>query len=80
MTGNDNSGSSKEPTFMELVEYLKVLSEGYVKPDLAKDSRTSNGLVRDTKKYFDHIDAVNNELCQRAGIKLNNNIERTEID
>lgn len=69
------------PTFQELVEYLKVLGEGYVKPDLAKENRVPNGTVRETKKYFTFIDAINVEMCKRAGITIDlQTINRREID
>lgn len=72
--------NSTNPTFQELVEYLKVLGEGYVKPDLAKENRVPNGTVRETKKYFAFIDAVNIEMCKRAGITIHpESISRTEI-
>lgn len=69
------------PTFQELVDYLRVLGQGYVKPDLAKENRTSEGVVRETKKYFTFIDAVNIEMCRRAGITIApESISRREID
>lgn len=67
------------PTFQELINYLEVLGKGYVKPDLAKENRVSSGVVRDTKKYFAYIDAINDEMCSRAGITLPPAIERKEI-
>lgn len=72
---------SKEPTFKELVDYLEVLGNGYVKPDLATEGRVQSGVVRDTKKYFPYIDAINQEMCKRAGITFPpNSINRRELD
>lgn len=69
------------PTFQELTDYLRVLGQGYVKPDLAKENRTTEGIVRETKKYFPFIDALNVEMCKRAGIVLPPDvINRREID
>jgi hypothetical protein len=73
--------SNINPTFQELVEYLKVLGEGYVKPDLAKENRVPYGTVRETKKYFTFIDAINIEMCRRAGITIApETINRRELD
>lgn len=58
------------PTFQELINYLKVLGNGYVKPDLATSGKSSSGVVRDTKKYFPYIESLNEEMCKRAGIIL----------
>lgn len=72
--------NSINPTFQELIDYLKVLGEGYVKPDLSKENKAPYGIVRETKKYFVYIDAVNEEMCKRAGITLPPAIERKAID
>jgi hypothetical protein len=69
------------PTFQELIDYLRVLGQGYVKPDLAKENRVPDGVVRETKKYFPYIYALNVEMCRRAGITLPPDvINRREID
>lgn len=74
--------SNKEPSFKDLVDYLEVLGNGYVKPDLARhpQERVKHGVVRDTKKYFDFIDALNIEMCKRAGIEFPDGIQRVSID
>lgn len=53
-----------------LIEWLSVLSNGYVKPDVNKTSSNSTGVVRDTKKFFPYIDELNDELCKRLEVKI----------
>lgn len=74
--------NEKEPSFRDLVSYLKVLGDGYVKPDIARppQERVTSGVVRDTKKYFEFIDALNIEMCRRAGIILPEGITRRPIE
>jgi len=52
-----------------LIEWLSVLSNGYVKPDVNKTSGNNTGVVRDTKKFFPYIDEINDELCTRLQVK-----------
>lgn len=53
----------------QLISWLKVLGDGYVKPDLhAQQNANATGVVRDTKEYQPVIELVNKRLCKMAGI------------
>ena len=53
----------------ELIHWLEVLGNGYVKPDLSKTAtNNTTGVVRETKNYFPFIMRINEELCKRAHI------------
>lgn len=50
-----------------LIAWLKVLSNGYVKPDVFKGGDASNnttGVVRDTKSFMPYINGVNKKLSE----------------
>lgn len=50
-----------------LIEWLKVLNDGYVKPHMKSDNDTccnETGVVRETKKFFQYIEGANKTLSQ----------------
>lgn len=62
-----------------LINWLKVLSDGYVKPDVnySKVVREGNpiggnttGVVRDTKDNVPYMDAINATLADKFGITV----------
>lgn len=53
----------------DLISWLRVLGEGYVKPDIyAVDNQNTTGVVKDTAQYMPFIMSINSELCRRAGV------------
>lgn len=51
----------------QLLSWLSLLQEGYVKPDVyARDNKSSNGtgIIRDTKEYMEHIVSINKKLAE----------------
>lgn len=59
----------KQENANDLIRWLEVLSNGYVKPDVNKQSSNIQGVVRDTKKYFPYIDIINDSLCEHFNIE-----------
>lgn len=62
----------------DLINWLNVLSNGYVKPDLS-DNKNSTGIVRETKNYIPFIMAINARLCELSGIECPNVKDFTEF-
>lgn len=62
----------------DLIRWLEVLSNGYVKPDVNKSTSNTQGVVRDTKKYFPFIDNINDKLCQDLGVTKPEKNETTD--
>ena len=66
---NENIKSVPIMSNTDLIDWLRALSNGYVKPDLTKgDSSNTTGIVRETKNYIPFIMLINTELCRRAGL------------
>lgn len=53
----------------QLINWLGVLGNGYVKPDHQNGSGNQTGVVRETKHYMPFIMLINKELCERAGLE-----------
>lgn len=58
---------NKEEEKNELLEFLRILMNGYSKPDLAEKERSPSGVVRETKNVFKYITAVCDRLCELNG-------------
>ena len=61
-----------------LVNWLRVLNDGYAKPDLS-DSPNGTGTVRETKDFKPFIMLINSKLCQLSGIDCPDVSEFTEF-
>ena len=56
-------------TTENLISWLKVLNDGYAKPDLTKSTTgTGTGTVRETKNFMPFIMAINSKLCELSGV------------
>lgn len=55
-------------TNVDKIAWLKVLSDGYAKPDLSENP-TGTGTVRETKNYMPWIMSINKHLCEASGIE-----------
>ncbi len=49
-----------------MINWLKVLNEGYAKPDLSANQ--SSGTVRETKDFKPFIMLINSKLCELSGL------------
>lgn len=43
-------------------EWLRILNEGYKKPNLDKECCRGEGTVQETKNFFEYIDYINDSL------------------
>lgn len=61
---------TSEENAQSLINWLAVLSNGYVKPDVNKGTSNVHGVVRDTKKFFPFIDSINERLCELLDVTV----------
>lgn len=61
--------STEIMTTDSLINWLRVLNDGYAKPDLTKSvTGTGTGTVRETKNFMPFIMAINSRLCELSGV------------
>lgn len=61
-----------------MIDWLKVLNDGYAKPDLSGNP-SGTGTVRETKDFKPFIMLINSRLCELSGIECPDVSEFTEF-
>lgn len=70
---------NKNQTVEYLIEWLKILHDGYTKPDMKSDSPNNlntTGVIRDTRENIRYIRAANDKLVELLGCDMSGTIEK----
>jgi len=75
----ENTELTKKEEVAYLIDWLKILHNGYTKPDMKSDdpnNLNSTGVVRDTRENIKYIRAANERLVKLLGCSMKDTIDK----